>query len=126
MVTQSKLSSANGRHSALASDEAHVAHRPRSSSRSRPDVEHRGVDVGEHDQARCADLLRHAGGQVAGAAGDVERRLPGRSPVCDSVKRFHSRCTPADIRSFIRSYLAATESNTARTRRAFSAAGTCS
>ena len=67
-----------------------------------------------------ADLRGHAGREVAGAAGDVERRCPGRSPVCDSAKRFQSRCTPADIRSFIRSYLSATESNTSRTRRAFS------
>ena len=73
-------------------------------SRSRPRAEHRGVDVGEHHEAALADLAGQPRGQVAGAAGDVQRPLPGAQvrPV-PSVKRFHRRCAPADIRSFIRS-----------------------
>jgi hypothetical protein len=40
-------------------------------------------------------------------------RSPRRTPlVCDRRERFHSRCMPNDIRSFIRSYFGATESNT--------------
>src|SRR5690606_14946603 len=38
---------------------------------------------------------------------------------------FHRRWMPPDIRSFIRSYLAATEWNTRETWLAFSATGTC-
>ena len=46
-------------------------------SRSRPRCEHRGVDVGEHHQAALAHLARHAGRQIAAAAGDIQRPLPG-------------------------------------------------
>ena len=49
-------------------------------------------------------------------------RMPARTPVASTAKRFHSRCRPADMRSFMRSYLLATESNTPRTRRALSSA----
>jgi len=41
-------------------------------------------------------------------------------PAISTAKRFQPRCMPADIRSFIRSYLPATESKTPRTRRDFS------
>ncbi len=47
-------------------------------------------------------------------------RLPARTPDSSMVKRFHRRWTPPDIRSFIRSYLAATEWNTSATFSAFS------
>src|SRR3546814_7551331 len=36
------------------------------------------------------------------------------------AKRFQTRCTPIDIRSFIRSYLCATDVNTPATRRRLS------
>ena len=50
-------------------------------------------------------------------------RWPAFRPVSESVNCFHRRCTPNDIRSFMTSYLPATELNTARTRPAFSAQG---
>src|SRR5690606_4034257 len=52
-------------------------------------------------------------------------RWPGRTPDISMVKCFHRRWMPPDIRSFIRSYLAATEWNTRETWLAFSATGTC-
>ncbi|CSC74982.1 Uncharacterised protein [Vibrio cholerae] len=36
-------------------------------------------------------------------------RCPGRAPEQSMVKRFHKRWIPPDIRSFMMSYLAATE-----------------
>ncbi len=51
-------------------------------------------------------------------------RLPWRAPDSSMVKRFHSRWMPPDIRSFIRSYLAATEWNTSATFCAFWLSGT--
>jgi hypothetical protein len=66
-------------------------------------LQHAGVDVGQHHQARFTDLARQSRRQIAGAAGDIQRPIAGLSPVSDSVNCFHSRCAPADIRSFIRS-----------------------
>ena len=43
-----------------------------------------------------------------------------------TVYFFHARCMPPDIRSFITSYFFATESNTPRTRVAFSVSSTVS
>lgn len=40
------------------------------------DLEHRGVDVGQHHLAGRADQARELPGQVAGAAGDVEHAVP--------------------------------------------------
>src|SRR5258706_11275979 len=53
-------------------------------------------------------------------------RLPARAPETSTAKRFHNRCSPADMTSFITSYLLATESNTPRTRRVFSSGETSS
>ncbi|MOA32440.1 hypothetical protein D3C78_1536600 [compost metagenome] len=39
------------------------------------DLEHRGVDVGQHHFAGRADQARELAGQVAGAAGDVEHAV---------------------------------------------------
>src|SRR5260363_419308 len=45
---------------------------------------------------------------------------PARTPAWAMANAFQRRCSPADIRSFIISYLDATESNTRPTRRLFS------
>ena len=45
---------------------------PSSSSRSRPTLEHRAVDIGEDHLAGLADALGEGARQVAAAAGDVE------------------------------------------------------
>ena len=103
MVTQSNCESANGSFSALASTQRDVADEAGVQQAVAAFAEHRGVDVREDDHAGLADLLREAGSQVAGAAGDVERALAGCRPVSDSVNSFQSRCAPPDMRSFIRS-----------------------
>ncbi|MNS31642.1 hypothetical protein D3C72_637000 [compost metagenome] len=41
------------------------------------DLEHRFVDVGQHDLAGRADQPRELGGQVAGTAGDVQYTVAG-------------------------------------------------
>src|SRR6185437_5657782 len=53
-------------------------------------------------------------------------RALARTPEAAIAKRFQARCMPHDIRSFIRSYRPATESNTPLTRRVFSSGVTCS
>ncbi len=51
-------------------------------------------------------------------------RSPARTPETSMAKAFHRRCRPSDMRSFIRSYLSATESKTPATRFAFSPSAT--
>jgi len=60
-------------------------------------LEHAGIDVGEHHQAGAPDLAREPGGQIAGAAGDVERLAARLSPVSDNANCFQSLCAPPDI-----------------------------
>jgi hypothetical protein len=64
-------------------------------------------------------------GEIAGAGGHVEHAVPGLTPAISMAKAFHVRCRPADIRSFMMSYRAATDENTSPTRRAFSFSSTC-
>ena len=72
------------------------------------------------------DALGESRGEIAGAAGDVEHALAGRTPETWMVNAFHSRCRPADIRSFIMSYFCATDEKTPSTRLAFSVSLTVS
>ena len=72
-LTQSKRSAGNGSRSA--SHCATGATTPSSSSRSRPDREHRAVDVGEPHLARRPDAARERAREVARAAGDVEHAV---------------------------------------------------
>ena len=70
MVTASKLLSANGSFSALASMNRYGAAGLRCALAA--DREHLGVDVGDGDARARAALLGDAEGDVAGAAGKVE------------------------------------------------------
>ena len=69
------------------------------------DVEHLGADVADGPLPRPA-IARVADRDVAGAAGDVEqlkRQASARRIEHRDQSRFHSRCRPPDIKSFIRS-----------------------
>ena len=77
MVTQSKVLSAKGSFSAFTCAQRVLPTRPSLMRRSRPCAEHGGVDVREHDEPALAHLLRHAGREIAGAAGHVQRFLTG-------------------------------------------------
>ena len=70
MVTASKLWSGSGSASALASMNAMSCRAL--AARSRPTVEHLGVDVGDGDAGAGSGPLGDAEGDVAGAAGEIE------------------------------------------------------
>ena len=100
--TQSKVSEANGSFSA--SHSASGAKTPASISLSRPTREHRRVDVGHPHLARGPGALGE--GRARGRRCPRPRRArvePSRTPLISMAKRFHARCSPSDMRSFIRS-----------------------
>ena len=71
------------------------------------DREHLGIDVGDGDARAGPAGLGDAEGDVAGAAGEIEQRERPRLP-CGGLTAvtsasFQARCSPPDIRSFIRS-----------------------
>src|SRR5260364_69746 len=86
-------------------------------------TQHRRVDIGQPDFSAFARLFCECFCQIAAAACDIEH-LEARAPSWAMANAFQRRCSPADIRSFIRSYLDATESNTRPTRRLFSSSST--
>lgn len=76
MVTQSKWLSGKGSFSASAWTKLTLPETPFVEQLVAADLEHRGVDVGQHHLAGRADQARELPGQVAGAAGDVEHAVP--------------------------------------------------
>ncbi len=56
---------------------AHVVHQALIDQTVAPACQHGGVDVGQQHQAVGPHLAGHSRGQVAGAAGHVQRALPG-------------------------------------------------
>jgi hypothetical protein len=74
------------------------------------DREHGVVDVGEPDLApACRRAWRRPDDRSAVPPATSSTRSPGRGAAISMANFFHSRCRPADIRSFIRSYLPATD-----------------
>ena len=71
------------------------------------DGQHVGIDVADGDARARPAGLHHAERHVAGAAGEIEQgEMAGRS--CGGLTAvtsasFQARCSPPDIRSFIRS-----------------------
>ena len=120
MVRQSKELSSKGRRSASATMHSTF---PTTALVEQPvaaDFEHRR---GSHPTARRVLTCPPGAatlGQIAGAAGHVQRALARPKPVRDRVNCFHNRARPNDIKSFMTSYLPATDANTARTRSALS------
>ena len=122
-LTRSKVSAGNGRFSASQSKVGST--RPSSSRRSRPLRSIASLMSVCTTMPVAADALGERAREVAGAAGDVEHavaRAAGRRP--RRCRPSTPDAGPSDIRSFIRSYRVATESNTPRTRVAFSASST--
>ena len=76
IVMQSKLPSGKGKPLGIGLHVGEVARETRVDQPVAPLREHRCVDVGEHHEAALAHLARQARGQVAGAAGDIQRPLP--------------------------------------------------
>ena len=106
MVTASKLRSANGSASALPSAKVDASSSPLRAGALAADREHVGIDVADRRPRARAAGLDHAEGDVAGAAGDIEQRerprVSGGLTTVTSAS-FQARCSPPDIRSFIRS-----------------------
>ncbi len=80
IVTQSKLRSAKGRHSAFAITNATCVPMPRSIRRSRPRASISRLMSVSTARPSLAHLAREAGAEVAGAGGDVERAMAGPKP----------------------------------------------
>ena len=92
-----------GSRSALACTHATLPTQPASIEPVAAAREHGGVDVGEHDEAALPTWRASPAARSPVPPATSSARCPGRRFASDSVKRFHSRCVPADIRSFIRS-----------------------
>src|SRR5690606_25596597 len=126
MVTRSKLLLGSGRCSALASTNSTLPTRPSSISRSRPRLSMASLmsdtTTLPSGPTRRASLAARSPVPAARSRQCMPRLTWARLMACI----FHSRCRPRDIRSFIRSYLPATERNTSPTRRTFSPVGTFS
>ena len=75
IVTQSKMPSAKGRRSAFTCAHVTFDDEPFVDEPVAPACEHRGIDVREHDVPARAHLLRKTDGEIAGAAGDIQRAL---------------------------------------------------
>lgn len=124
MVTQSKWLSGKGSFSASAWTKLTLPETPLSSSLSRPTLSIEALmsasttsPVGPTRRENC-----RVRSPVPPAMSST--RFPLRTPDSSMVNRFHRRWMPPDIRSFIRSYLAATEWNTSATFFAFWLSGT--
>src|SRR5436309_2159226 len=122
MQTQSNFRAGNGSASAL--HWAAGTRRPSSSMRSRPATSMAALTSVRTTlpDVPTRSAKRRARSAVPPATSSTA--LPRRTPLVSTANRFQARCSPADMRSFMRSYFDATDSNTPRTRRAFSSGGT--
>ena len=77
MVTQSNELSAKGRRSASATMHSTLPAKPCVEQPIAADLQHARIDVRQDHPAVLADLAQKPPRQIAGAAGDVERVLPG-------------------------------------------------
>jgi hypothetical protein len=106
MVTASKCRSGKGSASALASTNSMRSPKCRSPARSRPTASMSPLMSATVACVRRAAGLQRPERDIAGAAGDIEEP-PGRSPSADGAwtpaHPSRGRCSPPDIRSFIRS-----------------------
>src|ERR1022692_2262196 len=122
MLTQSKERAGKGSASALHCTAG--SNMPSSSIRSRPTVSIAPLMsvsmTWPRSPTRCAN--RRARSAVPPATSRT--RAPTRTPLASTAKRFQARCRPPDIRSFIKSYFFATDSDTPLTRRVFSSGDT--
>ena len=105
MVAASKLRSANGSASALASVKVTICSPPRSIARSRPTASMSGL-ISQTMTRVCvppASIIRNAMSPVPPAMSIAENgsRFGGLTAVTSAF--FQARCSPNDIRSFIRS-----------------------
>ncbi|MNT58883.1 hypothetical protein D3C72_1963480 [compost metagenome] len=114
--------SGNGSFSASASDTGRIM--PSSSSRSRPTVSIELLMSVSHTSPLLPTRLAQPRARSPVPPAMSSTLSPARTPEVVSVKCFHTRCRPPDIRSFITSYFCATEWNTSATLSAFSLSST--
>ena len=92
----------------VAFDEGHELVEPALRRARAADLEHGVVDVGDGDARRMIAGVHHPERDVAGAAGHIKQRERTVARCCGGFTAvtstsFQARCSPADIRSFIRS-----------------------
>ena len=125
MVMQWKLLSSNGRHSPLTWATWVLWPQPASISRSRPTASMASLMSASTtwplSPTRRENLIARSPVPPARSS----TFWPGRTPASSRVMRLSTRWLPMEIRSFMTSYLAATDRNTPATRCCFSCQGTC-